>query len=146
MNNWDEEDYNKWRNYPPGDYMYKNLCGRPHPSNVCSFKSDGHSVLLSLSFKPKPLRAVRIERLPKERTVTLLGYAVHVWSKRSPIISICQTVESLEEIHDKIEELKAAVHRLCHHDGRNERLKSYAMEHKFRCLECGEEWGYDSSG
>ena len=158
MSDWSEADYNKWRDYLPGVYKGRDLFGKPHPSNVCSFKSHGHSVLISLEtehrFNPTTTRIYPTldDEVPKrwareDATYKLIGYRIHVWSKKNSIISESYTVKSLDQIERTITRLRAKVTAACHHEGNNTVIASpYRHEHKFLCLDCNEEWGYDSSG
>jgi len=138
--------YEVFRKYPPGEYKRKDFLGQPHPPNVVTFKSNKKRVLVSLNYTPVALRAIKIDEPFEDRVFNLVGYYIHVWSEKSPIISVSETVSSVDEIADKIEELKEAVKSACHHKNSISLPQKYHMLYEFLCLDCGEKWGYDSSG
>jgi len=88
------------------------------------------------------------EELSKEfedRTVTLHGYNVTVWSKRSPIISVNGFAGSFDGISDMVDLLKESVEGTCHHENSKPLPYRHKMLHEYKCLDCGARWGYDSS-
>jgi len=140
---WNESDYNKWRNYPPGEYWGKDLTWYPNPRNTCSFDVDGYPVLVVLNTLP-------IERDTKKFDTYYRhsGWIVTVWRPDPgiPITSADEIVTSLDDIDAAVERLKEIVNNACLHPN-SERLRpNYPMTHRFKCLDCGKVWGYDSSG
>lgn len=138
---WNENDYNKWRDYPPGKYFGSELTRYPHPRNTCSYNVDGYPVLVTLS-------PTMVKRVGNDIYYDHTGWSVTVWRPKPglPITSASKTVTSLDDIDVAVEELKKEVDAACLHKNSESVRPNWPMEHRFKCLDCGEIWGYDSSG
>lgn len=137
---WNENDYNKWRDYPPGEYWGKDLFQHPHPHNTCSFTRDGYPVLVSVNYEV-------LARLTHAIHYSHRGWIVTVWLPHPgvPIISEDEVVRSLDDIEAAIVRLKEKVNSACKHPNSERLPRRYPMLHEFKCLDCGKTWGYDSS-
>lgn len=149
MTIFNEDDYRKWENYPPGTYWASELLQPPHPKNTCSYDSDGYPVLVVLDTEVKsyPLRTPD-KRKQVDRVYAHKGFVVMVWLPRTgaPVTSRRGVVKSLDNIDDMVEKLKAEVDGACLHPNSTPVPNPYPMNHEFVCDDCGEAWGYDSSG
>lgn len=139
----DVKDYNKWIDYPPGVYKPEDIFGPPHPGNTNLYKSDGHSVLVSINYSTDRPKGTAWD----DRKIVHTGWCVTVWTPEpGSLISASRVVRSLGEIDAVVEELKAEVMTMCRHKDSTELRSRWQHEHRFKCNDCGEVWGYDSSG
>lgn len=144
-----ENDYNKWRDYPPGKYWASDLTMKPHPGNTCSYKSDGYPVLVCMNYTilEREIRFVRGHRI-HDSFYDFTGFNVTVWRPEPgiPITSRSRVAIDLDEIDAVVEELKKEVDAACLHKNSKSLPQRWPMEHRFKCNDCGKTWGYDSSG
>ncbi len=156
MSDWDESNYKKWTHYPVGKWYWDyELTKPPHPRNTCAYKSDDYPVLIVLNLRLVDHKLEWDEHANSgehHNLYDLRGFDVAVWQRPNPsepnshITSASGTVTTLVEIDDMVERLKIAADGKCLHKNSKSLPTSFVSEHKFLCSDCGETWGYDSSG
>jgi hypothetical protein len=146
---WNESDYNKWRDYPPGIYWASDLTMNPHPRNTCSYESDGYPVLVTINYSVLERKRREVQgRMIHDSLYDYTGLLVTVWRPKPgiPITSSSRLVNNVDEIDDVVEELKKEVASACLHKNSTALPSRWACDHRFKCNDCGKTWGYDSSG